>query len=403
MENSMVSPPTPILDNTTRSVAEVEPAGNFAHQTSHSFMIDTQVYKSLGLYFSSITSLLLASLGCGNNVLIILVFAKQGFGESVNISMTAIAVWDLVKCLTGAICRLYGPIGMVSAANGFSWQMMTVPNLGYLNTISGYVSFGLAAYVSFERCVCVVKPFTVKSLLTPKVTITAVTFVSVTMFGSFAISLTQYKVVWVFSPRFNTTVAVYGVTDFFSRHAERILEYYRAASVAVPVITYTVIVTCTIIIMVQLREYSKFRIQSQAGAKKPNQPPPTTEYALKNTTKDSSKPPAKGKGKGAAALSTRDRQVVRMLLAVLFVYIVNLVPRLAMYVAMFAEPEFYFDRRYHRLYMVVLGFIHFGEILNASVNLYIFLAMSSQFRNTFLLLFPSSQICVSLCQGKLSP
>ncbi|CAL1545235.1 unnamed protein product, partial [Lymnaea stagnalis] len=303
----------------------------------------------------------LAILGIVTNVIDITVFTRQGFQDSVNISLTAMAVWDLLKCVIGLAMRVYGPLGWYSPVYRKIWKNITSPTLLYLQVFANYVSYILASYVAFERCLCVCIPFKVKLVVTPRLTFIMMIVISALVMVSFGIIFFVYDIYWVFDPAYNQSVVVYSYNAFYNKCGTSVLEYFTFIGMLNPIFAFVVIAICTIIIVYQLRKMSKFRIRS----------------VHKVSTGD----------KNAKDMSSRDKQVVKMLLVVIIAYILALIPRLALHVGKLINVEFYYLKTYHNLFTVCAYGVMTVDFLNASVHLFIYLTMSSNFRHTFLQLF----------------
>ena len=112
-------------------------------------------------------------------VILFLISRRQGFSESVSVSMTTIAIWDLIKCIAGVMERFSGILYIWDPVSAYSWTNIA--------TVSSYVTSVLAAYVAVERCLCVSVPLKFEWLLTPRVTMTACVVISVGVFGCFAV------------------------------------------------------------------------------------------------------------------------------------------------------------------------------------------------------------------------
>ncbi|RUS71104.1 hypothetical protein EGW08_021137 [Elysia chlorotica] len=313
-------------------------------------------------------------LGIVTNILVITVYAKQGFRESVAISMTTIAVWDLIKSIAGVMERFSGILRIWNPAMAASWARISVVAFNYLICFSSYVTSVMAAYVAVERCLCVSVPLKVKWLLTPRVTLTACLVISFVVFGCFAVMFGIYDVVWEWSATFNATVAVYKKNAFYIKHDEPLFAYYNLSGIIWPLAAFVVIVVATIIIIYKLRQGSKFRAaQSSASSL-------TFTPGLEMQEKS---------GKQGQQLSNRDRQVVKMLLVIIIIYIASLSPRISLYLAKHLIYDLYFLRRYHDLFKFVLYWLWLSDLVNGAVNFFVFYNMSSSFRLTFKALFTS--------------
>ncbi|CAL1525855.1 unnamed protein product, partial [Lymnaea stagnalis] len=284
--------------------------------------------------------------GIFSNILVIVVFARQGFKDSTSISMTTVTIWDLIKCLGGFVQRLAGPLVLASPALAYSWTNVSLVVCNYLVSFSCYVTSVLAAYVAVERCLCVTVPLKVKWLLTPKIALIICVTISVVVFGCFVVIFGIYDVFWVYDPKYGTDVAVYKY-NAFSANNTALFGYYNMSGVLWPLVSLVVIVLSTFIISYKLQKSSEFRNRAKSVKQ--------------------------------AAISRRDRQVIKMLLVVIIIYIVNLFPRVAHYLGKYIVFEYYYLRRYHNLFAIMAYAVFVFDYVNGSVNLFVFYAMSSSF------------------------
>ncbi|KAI8772752.1 neuropeptide receptor 15 [Biomphalaria glabrata] len=311
--------------------------------------------------------------GIFTNVIVITVFTKQGFKDSVNISMTTIAAWDLVKSLGGAMQRMSGPIGLWSPSAAQSWSNICLVIFNYLVSFATYVTSVLAAYVAVERCLCVMMPLKVKWLLTPTVSFVICGMVSFVVFGCFAVIFGIYDIVWVWDSRYNASIAIYQYNEFSTVHSVALFAYYNLSGTLWPLISLVIIVISAVIISAKLREASKFRSQHHTGG------------TAKPTKHDNS---GSDKAKKTKPITNRDQKVVKMLLVIIVLYIVNLSPRVAHYLAKYFIQEYYYLRQYHNLASAMAYIVFFFDYLNGTVGLFVFLSMSSSFRATYKQTFP---------------
>ncbi|BFZ18805.1 hypothetical protein BsWGS_21844 [Bradybaena similaris] len=311
---------------------------------------------------------IISLVGVVANFLIIMVFAKQKFKDSVAVSMTAIAAWDFVKCLGCALQRLSGPISLCDPAQAESWANISVVVFTYYSCFATYVSIVLAAYVAVERCLCVSMPFKAKWLITPKGSFVICSVISVIVFGWFSVMFCIYEIKWVHSQHYNQNIAIYATNDFFHQHKQPVFLFYNLSGIILPVVCFMIIVASTCIIFYHLRKSSHFRAGSVQHSEKQSQ----------------------------NRISNRDRQVVKMLLVVISVYVICLTPRITHYLAKYFVYDFYFLRRLHNLFMIMAFVVITLDLINASINLFIFLPMSSSFRATFLEILP---LCNRLFPG----
>uniref|UniRef100_A0A2C9KXV3 G-protein coupled receptors family 1 profile domain-containing protein n=1 Tax=Biomphalaria glabrata TaxID=6526 RepID=A0A2C9KXV3_BIOGL len=324
------------------------------------YIVNEKLYSYFEVIINLWTLFFLFCFGLVTNVLNALVFIRQGLKDSVNISMMAITFWDLVKCLSGLIHRMYGPLYALSPWLSFCWQNFTY-YVEYTPIFAGYVNFSLTAYVSVERCLCVSMPFKVKSIITVKVTLVMVVVISMITFGAFFVVYFLYDIYYVYFPEFNTSLPLFRFSAFYYRAQNVVMPYYNTIAILLPFSSFVVLCACSTITIYYLKKSSKF--------------------------------PGQGTGKisSTSGISIRERKVSKMLLVVIGVKIGNLFPRMICYTAQLIEPEFYTLRHYHYLFMTVTRFLFVLDIVNASATFFIYLNMSSNFQNSFYKLFNSQR------------
>ncbi|GFS27172.1 chemosensory receptor A [Elysia marginata] len=279
--------------------------------------------------------------------------------------MTTISIWDLSKCISGVLNTSQGILSLFDPVVAYSWTNITTAVFNYIISFSTYVTSVLAAYVAVERCLCVTIPLKVKWLLTPRVTLMACLVISVGVFGSFAVIFGIYDIVWEWDSSLNATVAVYKKSSFYIRHEGPLFAYYNLSGTLWPIVSFIVILIATIIIVVKLKEGSKFRNDNQI-----KDGPSLTNKSDRPTTQTQNH-------------MKRDRQVVKMLLVIIIIYIAALAPRIVQYLCKYIFYDFYFLRRGHHIFEFVVYIILTLDLLNGAVNFFVFYNMSSSFRATF--------------------
>ncbi|CAL1538158.1 unnamed protein product [Lymnaea stagnalis] len=331
--------------------------------------ITNSLRRLLEIVIDLALNFILAMLGVITNILVIIVYAKQGFKDSVGISMTTISIWDLIKSLGGVMQRMAGPISIFSPVYALTWTNICLVVFNYLVSFSTYVTSVLAGYVAVERCLCVVFPLKVKWLLTPRLSLVVCTLTSLIVFGWFSVIFGIYDVFWVWDVTLNATIASYKFSDFSNRNSAVLFGYYNLSGTLWPMVSLVVIVISAIVMSTKLREAAEFRYQRK-------------ETVAAHAPK-SSDPTAKSGQKLTRPVSSRDQKVVKMLLVIIGLYVMNLSPRVAHYMAKYIVEEYYYLRTYHNLVHVVSYVILFFDFFNGSINLFVFLVMSTSFRATF--------------------
>ena len=109
-------------------------------------------------------------LGIVSNILVLITFLKIGFSESINISFFALGLSDigvLGTILWGATLNIleFMEVDVPFHALELSTPTMFWPSEGFEKTTSC-----ITAYISLERCLCVLFPLHVKRFVTPRIT-----------------------------------------------------------------------------------------------------------------------------------------------------------------------------------------------------------------------------------------
>ena len=302
-------------------------------------------------------------LGLVTNSLTIIVFLRQGFRDTVNVSLFAIAVWDHAKCIAAFVRRLHIIIGFINPVWGINWKMASFNFSIYLPIFAGYVSYALATHVSVERCLSVTLPFKVKSLFTPAITASLMVGISLVVFGSFSPMFFVYTVEYNFDPLYNASVGRMAVTDLMYAHDGIVLKMYSFLGIFYTAIFSTIMVITSIIIVLQLRKSAENLEKMQAE---------------KST----------GSSRPSAKMTSKEAKVTKMLLVIIFVYLMDFLPRVGLYTAGLVEPEFFAFRKYHNLVSSLMCFLWVLDFTNASVNFFILMGMSSNFNRSFYEVFP---------------
>lgn len=337
-------------------------------------LISTDTLEMVDLVLGIWINSALAYLGIANNIVTIIVFTKMGFQETINISMTTIACWDLVRCFSLAVYLLYGPIMLVSVPFGVSWKNVTVVILTYLTSLSGKASGLLAAHVAIERCLCVSMPFDVKSLITRKsVTITCVA-ISVFVSGSYLVVYAMYDFYSDVDLEINATTIKFRYS-LLAVQFPALVEYIYVISLMYLMAMLIITCICTVIIVYHLKKASDFR----AGIRKNYSRDETAEIPTSIGKKKSKSSTSKHGVSTGRHLSPRDSQVVKMLITVIVVFNICTLPYIAYYITLSLVPEFLVGKAYNNLLWVSLSIVTFFNLINSSTNIYIFNSMSSEF------------------------
>lgn len=137
-------------------------------------------------------------------------------------------------------------------------------------------------------------------------------------------------------------------------------------SVAMNAISLICVVVCTLMLIVKLKQKTEWRKSSVAGV------------ASKDDT------------------TVRDANVIKMVTLIAIIFIVCFLPGTINFFIMAYDTKFSVTGQYQNLFFAVWSMTIFLETVNSSVNIFVYMKMSSKFRATFLQTFVS-------CRTKRSP
>ncbi|NP_001191495.1 chemosensory receptor C [Aplysia californica] len=393
-------------------VNETERELKGSHNISeHGGLIDDQTLRIFLLVFTFVT-LGLSLLGSAFNCINITVFLTLGAKDCVSVCLLSLAVSDFTCLFLGAVCGVcdildaYGSADFYVDPRGLYYQVIFISSMSY--DISTYIT----AFISLERCLCVALPFRFKELFTFKRAVLAMATIFCLTFCCY---LPHYvtsglRVQW--DPRTNTTrVLLWSSKDMPAITA--FLDLWNHLILAVT--SVVIVIVCTHIMVTGLKKSSQFQRRGAARPSEPDGPNNfktsnevgegeenvlrdpdsrrdnniSTPYCPTNVEKESSN---KIKvEKSPQTLSAKNRRVVKMVSTLAIVSILCNTSRLLFVVALRAEPDINFGHRYHNLYMVILVLAYIFQVINAPVNIFIYLKLNPSYRKTFSQIFGIGQ------------
>ncbi|XP_005108995.1 uncharacterized protein LOC101856054 [Aplysia californica] len=298
---------------------------------------------------------LVSLMGIVANVINIVVFAKLGFQDSMNISLTGLAVSDLCSLLLMLWCSLNNnPVidnfGLPAVPHDFVHLTGGWPHACFVR-ITGCIT----AFIAFERCLCIALPLKIKRILTrrrTKITIVSIFILMICVFSPFYYST---RLSWVLDPVRNTSL----LSITFAEEREIVDSIvFMIQGVIINTFTFITVICCTIILVIKLNSKTKWR---QATA-------------------------CKGLG-GKEEFGAKEKKVVKSVILISTIFIVCFMPAAVTFLAMFLEPEFNAGGKYENLCIAAASFVFTMETVNSSVNIFVYLNMSSKYREMFMTIF----------------
>ncbi|KAK6962902.1 G-protein coupled receptor C02B8.5 [Biomphalaria glabrata] len=331
--------------NYTTRAAVAKPDGLVSYEVR-------EIVVTANILFGEIVGLL----GIVANVINVVVFSKIGFSDTVNISLAALAISDVGALVTLQWFNVIVNPWFLQLDLPFLPLEIQSLTAGYPHNYFVKVTGFITAFVAFERCLCVTLPFKVKTLITKRF---AIGF-NVAVF--FSIALTMFPVYytayydWKFDAKKNKTVL--GI--FYTKNINDVLgpSLFLTNSV-VPLVSFAVIILCNIVIAFRLKRAAAWRQMSTSAS---------------NTAP-------------AAAVSLKEKKMVKMIVTVSVIFIICFIPSSAMLTARALMPELSITGVYSNINAMVATYAMEMETVNSSITIVVYYRMSSKYKETLLLMF----------------
>uniref|UniRef100_A0A2C9KV02 G-protein coupled receptors family 1 profile domain-containing protein n=1 Tax=Biomphalaria glabrata TaxID=6526 RepID=A0A2C9KV02_BIOGL len=292
--------------------------------------------------------------GIVGNCLNITVFLRQGLRTSVNLSLCAMSLSDLIGlifqvwhnfCLNPFLVQLDLPVDFLEV------QVLTggCPNV-VMTRITGWITM----FITAERCLSVLTPLNVRRIVTFE---RSVVILLLCYSINLAFFLPRYAydyLSFIVYPALNKTKLAIGVRD----GEEVIVFFLNLSHFYLSIIAFVVVVMNTAILVVSLRRKSKWR---------------------KNVVSNKSQ---------QDVLSSRENKTMALVIMVATVLIICYTPGVVCAFLEIFDPDFSFYAKQENVYHVTWSFCFLFNSINASINVLVYYRMSSKYRSTLLETFP---------------
>lgn len=353
-------------------------AGNFEKlQTdADDGVVDTLTHICTGL------TILFSVLGVTANVLNVLVYWRQGFSETVNITFVALSLWDLTACFLSCLSlpcyflEMYFPL---PAVNMLSVQYVF---LGYTRGLMYVLSTLDTVYLSIERCVCIMAPFKVKDMFTaPRVRLVNLTIL---IFG-----LVCYCPAWatqglqlVFDPENNRTRLVLWLSSN-RRDVDIFVDTFNG--MALPVLAQFLITISAGFMIQGIKNSLKFRHQAVNLSKAESK-----SSTKNNITTVSSRNLKKGNN-----LAKKDLKLTKVVIFLAMIFFICNAPVFIVAFVRALLPELDVGKQHYKLYLLLYSVVYLSGLINATVNIIVYYTVSTKYREEMVILFPWMVSCHS--------
>ncbi|XP_005091055.1 uncharacterized protein LOC101862551 [Aplysia californica] len=304
---------------------------------------------------------LFAGFGIVTNIFNLYIFTKLGFKDTVNVTLFGLTLSDLGSLLIlfwMGIC--HNPLFTYSDVH-FDTLSVTYLSGGWPKLYFTRVTSWITAFVALERCLCIALPLKVKTLLTPRRACYSVIAIFLVIGSTMPPVYMTTGLDWKWYPKRNKTLL--GLV--FTEGKQGVYNVVVAINLFFTVGSFFFVIACTLILVINLKLKTKWR-ESVAG------------------------PP----GKQAAASSSRDKRVSTMVVFLSILFVVCLFPGTVLFLVMIFEPDFNKGEAYHNLFTTVWGVCHLFEAANSSLNIFVYVKMSSKYKQVFITKFWCLRSCV---------
>ncbi|CAL1531940.1 unnamed protein product [Lymnaea stagnalis] len=288
---------------------------------------------------------IIGEVGVFLNVVNIAVFVKQGFKDPINITLLGLSIADiggLASLIWMSLC--YNPL-VVDGLPHVDFIGVQHITAGWPHVCFTRVSCWLTAFITFERYLCIAFPLKIKSILTPRRT----AIVVIAIFTVIILSVVPVYVAIHFASSVSarTNSEVIGIAYIPGGAALENASIY--CSTFFQLSSFVCVIVCTVGLVYKITEKSKWR----------------------NTTSSASK---------TESISNRDKKVVKMVVVLSVVFIASFTPVVGNLMAMLIEYEYTVGRKFQNTFLFCSTFAFNLEALNSSSNIFVYLKMSSNYR-----------------------
>ncbi|RUS80990.1 hypothetical protein EGW08_011265 [Elysia chlorotica] len=300
-------------------------------------------------------------IGVVGNILIIAVYSKLGFFESIHISYVALAAVDLCSFFPGLaqtlLRKVFLPLANIHVQDNFQFGavFMAWPYTAFSRT-SGLVT----AWVSLERCLCVACPMAVKTLITRRATVAAITAILTLGCAPLLSAFLGVSFHWDFNLGNNGTLVI--LTKNGSNKLLVLLKMIAGVLLGAlyPALSWITVSVCTTVLVVKLKQSARWRQRNAC--------PRNTVNTVRGRE---------------ATMSTQRLRVTKTVVIVASLFIALSLPLSVHLLLTIAMKETYrVDGTYPYIFQVMSFITLTLNHVNSSANIFVFTAMGSKFRNT---------------------
>lgn len=327
-------------------------------------VINDELYLYLMFILQGTICQTITIFGIFTNIINVIIFVKQGFTDTINVSLFALAISDLSSLLLIMWTNLcFSPAFRDSNIPMVTTEVHLItgtwPHIVFTR-ITGWIT----AFISLERCVCVIQPLKVKTMFTRKRHIVAMIVIFTLTLGLSSFGYIPGGLGWKFYPDRNKTLI--GIAYHMGEDGRKYTDVvsYAVSGIFMPISCFLSVVILTTILVVKLNQKMAWR-QSNSSA----------VVQSKQTSKSD------------GVVSSKERKVAKMVVLMSIIFIASFLPAVIVFFTGIIVPTFNYDKLDRNLVFVMMSLTNTAEVINSSVNIFVYIRMSSKYRETFLRFF----------------
>ncbi|GFN84702.1 chemosensory receptor b [Plakobranchus ocellatus] len=357
---------------------------NGKEETLVDAIISDKVRDIMALINMVILAQVISFFGVIANIINIIVFTKQGFGEAMTVTLTGLAVADLgtVTCQSW-LSFCWNPLfDFKSLELPFQPLQIVYLSAGQPRLSSVRISAWIIAWATLERCLCITMPFRVREIITPyRSKVFIITLFIINTASSVPFYYTT-RIVPYFDEAVNRSYLVLAFTD----DRQEIDSISFSISVCLSVCSFVAVAVCTVILVLTLDKASKWRKSAMASNEINGEEKSECVQASIDGNKKQEQNPTSGSTnafkKSKLAASNKNKRAAKMVSIVSTTFIVCSLPNTLNQLVMALVPEYAKNGRYVNLNQTSWSVGCMAESVNASINIFMYYTMSSKYRST---------------------
>ncbi|KAH9523798.1 hypothetical protein Btru_047067 [Bulinus truncatus] len=344
-----------------------------------------------------VLSELMSLLGIFTNTVTMVVLYRQGFRRTINISLMGVAVSDFLSLVSLACLCVGNNPWLIDANVPFDPIGVFYLTTGWPNTAFARVTGWITAFIAVERCLCVALPLKIHTILTRGRCL----FINIAIYVGVIAGVVPIYFTAALDYKFDfiKNRTIIGLSLIGANRDQIKAVALGINNVFSPFTSFGLVIICTAILAVKLNSKSKWRKGATMDTGKIKKAARVDKIAPPsfNETKENNKIAlieekyetvvvAVSVGqldKAKDASSAKDTKVIKLVVAISSIFIVSSVPGVIHYMWMILDSQYTVVGRQSSVHLAVAGMTFLFQATSSSVNMFVYLYMSSSFREVF--------------------